>query len=64
MSHTYFIDVPTYWTKMDLLDLKDYLSTLEIGLTPVWIRVHGIEKNTKFTIADVARLEEWVKART
>lgn len=26
----YFIDVPTYWTKEDLLDLKDYLATLEV----------------------------------
>jgi hypothetical protein len=45
------------------LDLKDYLSTLEIGLVPVWIRVSGIEKNTKFTIADVEKLEEWVRMK-
>jgi hypothetical protein len=63
ITNTYYIDVPTYWTKTDLLDLKDYLSTLEVGLVPVWIRVHGIEKNTKFTIADIAKLEEWVKMR-
>jgi hypothetical protein len=60
----YYIDVPTYWTKEDLLDLKDYLGTLEVGLIPVWIRVHGIEKNTKFTISDITRLEEWVKKRS
>ncbi len=59
----YYIDIPPYWTKDDLLDLKDYLSTLEIGLIPVWIRVSGIEKNTKFTIGDVGRLEEWVKMK-
>lgn len=58
-----YIDIPPYWTKDDLLDLKDYLATLEIGLIPVWIRVSGIEKNTKFTIADVEKLEEWVKGK-
>jgi DNA polymerase III alpha subunit len=63
VTSNYYIDVPTYWTKTDLLDLKDYLSTSEVGLVPVWIRVHGIEKNTKFTIAEVSKLEEWVKMR-
>ena len=63
-SGKYTIDVPPYWTKDDLLDLKDYLSTLEVGLMPVWIRVQWIEKNTKFTIADVTKLEEWVKKRS
>lgn len=59
----YYIDVPPYWTKEDLLDLKDYLGTLEVGLVPVWIRVHGVEKNTKFTILDKSKLEEWVAKR-
>jgi hypothetical protein len=36
---------------------------LEVGLIPVWIGVSGIEKNTKFTIADVEKLEEWVKMK-
>ena len=62
-DNRYYIDIPTYWTKEDLLDLKDYLATLEVGLVPVWIRIHGIEKNTKFTIMDVMKLEEWVKRR-
>jgi len=64
VTNNYFIDVPTYWTKEDLLDLKDYLATLEVWLTPVWIRIQGIEKNTKFTIMDVTKLEEWVKKRS
>jgi hypothetical protein len=59
----YFIDIPPYWTKDDLLDLKDFLSTLEVGLVPVWIRVQWLEKNTKFTISEVAQLEAWVKKR-
>jgi DNA polymerase III subunit alpha len=63
-TNNYFIDVPTYWTKDDLLDLKDYLASAEVGLTPVWIRVQGVEKNTKFTIMDVTKLEEWVKKRS
>ncbi len=62
-NSNYYIDIPPYWTKDDLLDLKDYLSTLEVGLVPVWIRVSGIEKNTKFTIADVDVLAEWVKIK-
>jgi hypothetical protein len=62
-NSNYYIDIPPYWTKDDLLDLKDYLSTLELGLVPVWIRVSGIEKNTKFTIADVDALAEWVKMK-
>ena len=59
----YFIDIPPYWTKDDLLDLKDHLGTLEVGLVPVWIRVSGIEKNTKFTIEDTEKLAEWVKIK-
>lgn len=35
----YFIDIPAFWTKEDLLDLKDYLEKAEIGLIPVWIRI-------------------------
>jgi len=26
----YYIDIPTYWTKEDLLDLKDYLSNITL----------------------------------
>ena len=26
----YFIDIPAFWTKEDLLDLKDYLEKAEI----------------------------------
>ena len=62
-SSNYYIDIPPYWTKDDLLDLKDYLGTLEVGLVPVWIRVSGIEKNTKFTIEDTEELAEWVKMK-
>ena len=62
-STNYYIDIPPYWTKEDLLDLKDYLASLPIGLIPVWIRVSGIEKNTKFTIENVAELEKWVKMK-
>ncbi len=59
----YYIDIPPYWTKDDLLDLKDYLATLPVWLISVWIRVSGIEKNTKFSIENVAELEEWVKMK-
>jgi DNA polymerase-3 subunit alpha len=62
-NSNYYIDVPPYWTKDDLLDLKDYLSTLVTGLIPVWIRVSGIEKNTKFTIENTMALAEWVKMK-
>lgn len=62
-SSSYYIDVPPYWTKDDLLNLKDYLGTLTVGLIPVWIRVSGIEKNTKFTIEDVNALADWVKMK-
>lgn len=62
-NYNYYINIPPYWTKDDLLDLKDYLATLTIWLIPVWIRVSGIEKNTKFSIEDVKELEEWVKTK-
>ncbi len=62
-NSNYYIDIPPYWTKDDLLDLKDYLTTLAIGLVPVWIRVSGIEKNTKFTIDNISELAEWVKMK-
>jgi DNA polymerase III alpha subunit len=38
-DNRYFIDVPSYWTKDDLLDLKDFLERSPVGLIPVWIRV-------------------------
>jgi DNA polymerase III subunit alpha len=56
----YFIDIPAFWTKEDLLDLKDYLEKAEIGLIPVWIRIQWMEKDTKFTIASLSELEEWL----
>ncbi len=62
-NSNYYIDIPPYWTKGDLLDLKDYLSSLPIWLIPVWIRVSGIEKNTKFTIENVSELEKWIKMK-
>lgn len=62
-NFNYYIDIPPYWTKADLLDLKDYLSTLTVGLIPVWIRVSGIEKNTKFTIENISELEKWIKTK-
>ncbi len=62
-NSNYYIDIPPYWTKDDLLDLKDYLATLEVGLIPVWIRVSGIEKNTKFTIEDTRVLADWAEMK-
>jgi DNA-directed DNA polymerase III PolC len=62
-NSNYYIDIPPYWTKADLLDLKDYLSTLTVGIIPIWIRVSGIEKNTKFTIENVSELEKWIKMK-
>ncbi len=59
----YYIDIPTYWTKEDLLDLKDYLSNIALWVTRIWIRIHGIEKDTKFSIDDLDGLKEWVQKR-
>lgn len=63
LQSRYSIDVPAYWNKSDLLDLRDYLEKAEMGLTPVWIRIHGLEKDTKFSVADVQGLEEWVRKK-
>ena len=59
----YIIDIPSFWTKEDLLDLRDYLSKAEVGLTPVWIHIHGLEKDTKFTVASLPDLEGWLKKK-
>ena len=59
----YTIDIPSFWTKDDLLDLRDYLEKSEIGLTPVWIRIHGLEKDTKFSIASLPSLEVWLRKK-
>lgn len=56
----YMIDIPSFWSKEDLLDLRDYLEKAEIGLAPVWIRIHGLEKDTKFSVASIPELEEWL----
>jgi hypothetical protein len=56
----FFIDIPAFWTKEDLLDLKDYLEKAEIWLIPVWIRIQWMEKDTKFSIENLKWLEEWV----
>lgn len=57
------IDIPSFWTKEDLLDLRDYLESVPIGLIPIAIRIWGKEKDTKFTIEDVRTLEEWVEKK-
>ena len=62
-TQNYYIDIPPYWTKEDLLDLKDYLTKETPWLIPVWIRVSGIEKNTKFSIENTAQLESWIKMK-
>jgi hypothetical protein len=59
-SSRYYIDIPAFWTKQDLLDLRDYLENAEVGLTPVWIRIHGAEKDTKFSISSLPDLQEWL----
>lgn len=56
----YTIDIPSFWTKDDLLDLRDYLEKAEVWLTPVWIRIHGLEKDTKFSVASLPDLEGWL----
>ncbi|MBP9779920.1 hypothetical protein KBD33_04855, partial [Candidatus Gracilibacteria bacterium] len=59
----YYIDVPTYWSKNDLLDLRDFLEKTPVGLVPVWIRIGGKEKDTKFTIEDIESLKNWVEKK-
>ena len=59
----YFIDIPAYWTKSDLLDLRDHLEHSPVGLIPIWIRVLSMERNTKFSIESVQELEEWVRKK-
>jgi hypothetical protein len=54
------IDVPAFWTKEDLLDLKDFLEKAPLGLIPVYIRIQGKEKDTKFKIPETKTLEEWL----
>ena len=56
----HYIDVPPFWTKEDLLDLRDFLEKTPVGLTPIWIRIGGKEKDTKFTIESVKELEKWI----
>lgn len=59
----YYIDVPAFWTKQDLLDLRDYLEKAEVWLMSVWIRIQGVEKDTKFSVSDIEWLEEWVQKK-
>lgn len=59
----FFVDVPPYWTKDDLLDLRDYLGACTTGLHPVWIRVNGAEKDTKFSIDTIAGIKDWIEKR-
>ena len=63
LSAKYIIDIPSFWTKEDLLDLRDYLDKTEVGLTPVWIRIHGLEKDTKFSVASLLDLEGWLERK-
>lgn len=56
----YMIDVPPFWTKEDLLDLRDFLEKAPVWLIPVFIRIGGKEKDTKFKIPETKTLEEWL----
>ncbi len=57
------IEVPSFWTKDDLLDLKVFLEQSPVGPFAVWIRVHGAEKSTKFSIASTEALEAWIQEK-
>lgn len=57
------IEVPSFWTKDDLLDLKVFLEQSPVGPIAVWIRVHGAEKSTKFSIASIEALESWIQKK-
>ncbi len=61
--HRYMIEVPSFWTKDDLLDLKVFLEQSPVGPIAVWIRVHGAEKSTKFSIASIEALESWIQKK-
>ena len=59
----YTIDVPPFWGRSDLLELKDFLAEQPTGMIEVFIRIKGIEKSTKFSIAKKEPLESWLKDR-
>lgn len=59
----YMIDIPSFWTKEDLLDLRAFLEGESSGLIQVWIRINGQIKYTKFSIENTANLENWIKVR-
>lgn len=62
-SESYYIDVPPFWTRDDLLELKDFLAAQESGSVEVILRIRNTEKSTKFHIADTNPLANWVRSR-
>lgn len=60
VNDRFFIDIPSYWTKSDLVELKDFLSKEAVGDISVWIRLQWVEKDTKISIAHTEWLEAWL----
>ena len=59
----FVLDIPPYWTRDDLIELKEFLATEETGSVDIWISVRGIEKNTKFSLASTDHLKKWADIR-
>ncbi len=55
-----YLDIEYLFDLSNYLDLRDYLEKSEVGLTPIWIRIHGLEKDTKFSVASLPDLEGWL----
>ncbi|PID86360.1 DNA polymerase III subunit alpha [Candidatus Gracilibacteria bacterium] len=59
----YVIDIPKNAKKLDLHDLKDFLSKQKSGSIKVFINLNGKKIDTKFSINDVKLLEKWVNKK-
>ncbi len=61
---SYCIQVPNYWTKDDLLDLKSFLEASESWDIAIRIRIGANEKDTQFRIASLDSLLSWLDTKT
>ena len=59
----YTINIPAYWTKEDLLDLRSFLEHEARWVIPIWISLRGEEKDTKFSLESTTTLESWLAHR-
>jgi DNA polymerase-3 subunit alpha len=57
----HIIDIPPYWSRDDLLKLREFLQSEKVWNIQVFIHIQWQEKDTKFAVESIEKLDIWLK---